>query len=210
MPMIYVKDAQGRSFALPDHILEDFEVSNIELPEDLGSVGHTGSGAPANNGSLDELLGDVEVSLTLGELADILGLGRNAPGRNGSHLPHGLCAGIQEYDFDSTRPVGANSAGIRHGVSGFTGTRGGLDLCGGLPRPELDEMDYQFGNRPYPDGYGGGSGRAHTDGISGVGADMPGLKNGARWTGLLTNARLSHLRIGLRADCLADFVRSGS
>ena len=130
MSMIYVKDKDGKTYALPNHIIEDFEVSNVRLDSNLSSRGVT---APSSDLSkLQALWSSLELDVTVAELRSILGID------DLFGLPSGVCSGLGAIAFARRRP-------------GFG--RGGLDLrrprlCGGL--------EAALGARPRPGRFGRG------------------------------------------------------
>jgi hypothetical protein len=138
MSMIYVKDKDGKTYALPSHIIEDFEVSNVRLDSNPSSRGAV---APSSDLSkLQALWSSLELDVTVAELRSILGI----DDLFGQHLPTGVCGGLGA--------IGRRRPGFG---------RGGLDLgrprvCGGLEGGFAAKPKAQGGPRPPRPGLCGG------------------------------------------------------
>jgi len=112
MAMVYLRDKRGRTYAVPSHIIEDFEISNVTLGPD--SERRPAEAAGQASAKMQALWESLEIDLSVSDLRSILGLGQRQPG-----LPSGLCAGL---------PRGGG------GLRGGWGRPGPSGLCAGLPQ----------------------------------------------------------------------------
>ena len=166
MTMVYVRNEEGATFALPRHIIEDFEVSNTRL--ESGARSPQTAPIASDGSAMSALFGATEIDITVGELQSILGLG-NAPYPAPSH---GLCAGL-----DSPSNAGFS---INNDLP--------MTLCAGLS------------------GYDG-QGSAYLNGPSlSLCAGLAGPNVGDQWVQFLTDPRLQHVRLRVRANDLCAFL----
>jgi hypothetical protein len=114
MTMVYVKDEKGRTYALPEHIIEDFEISNVRLQGEASANGDRSNNRPPEP-SLAALMASIEIEASVGELGNILGI----DGGRDKNLPATLCAGVPGPRLD----FGHHSSGVLPAT-----------LCGGVPR----------------------------------------------------------------------------
>jgi hypothetical protein len=118
MGMIYLRDGSGKTYAMPNHIIEDFEVSNVRVEDASERV-------PATQSKLDRLWATLELDITVAELASILGL----DAANIRSMPSSLCAGLPPEH-------GGEDLSLRGLCGGLAARHEGIGLCGGLTKSE--------------------------------------------------------------------------
>jgi hypothetical protein len=130
--MTYLKDGNGKTYAMPSHIVEDFEISNVRV-EEMSPI--RSSFAP-NLARLDTLLASIELDVSVGELASILGL--KGVGNSTSSLPSTLCGGLPGDNSTREMATFGLCGGLLETRAFANRGEGGMQpvlsaLCGGLP-----------------------------------------------------------------------------